>query len=135
MRKCIKVGGLKLPVATRMTCILPGEGWLLISCKANLSNGNGTSITWNHTQATIRSRSQSQHKKKQCIISKASNYLEERMETAYDMSISCFNLIFISSTGELMKTAYNLYENNLTVISVYTICKKRWLWLNYDSNI
>jgi hypothetical protein len=79
MRKCIKVGGLKLPVATRTTYILPlhkecyiiqnkfnrklphtitklnnretyllvfpGEGSLLISFKANLSNGNGTSMT------------------------------------------------------------------------------------------
>jgi hypothetical protein len=35
------------------------------------------------------------------------------METAYDMSISCFQFISLSSPGELMKTTYNLYENGL----------------------
>jgi len=39
------------------------------------------------------------------------------METIYNMSISYFQLISISSPGSLVKTTYSLYENNLTLFS------------------
>ena len=33
----------------------------------------------------------------------------------YDMFISCFQVIFLSSIRLLLGNAYNLYENNLTL--------------------
>jgi len=37
------------------------------------------------------------------------------MKTSYDMFISCFQLISITFPRKLMKIAYSLYENNLTL--------------------
>jgi len=41
------------------------------------------------------------------------------MKKTYDMSVSCFQLFFVSSLEQLMKTMYNLYENNF--ISFYVL--------------
>jgi len=37
------------------------------------------------------------------------------METAHDMSVSCFQFISISSLGKFMKLAYSLYEKSLSL--------------------
>lgn len=46
------------------------------------------------------------------------NYLQEFMETAYDMSISCFAAYFHKFSGIVMKTFYSLYQTNLTILSL-----------------
>jgi len=38
------------------------------------------------------------------------------METTYDISISCFQLISVASTGLHTKIIYSLYENSLTLL-------------------
>jgi len=48
--------------------------------------------------------------------------LGELMKTTYDMFISYFQLIFISSLRWLMETTYIFYKNSLTLF--YLVFKK-----------
>jgi len=48
--------------------------------------------------------------------------MEEPLETTYDMFLSWFRLISISSLGYLMKITYKLYCNNFTLFYLL-LCK------------